>query len=470
MRCSNVQLHNWLAATRLALILAVACHVRATKDVAGPKHELQLAVGAGVLGRSLVKEITFEREKELEEDYHATMNAFTERFHREQARRQEALAVDASRAARTEKLVVSSEISGCEGKLSSKPVKRENLLVLPAGDSFDASKWMTDPMQSSWDIILIYFGKNRDFRCPLCKAVYRASGPKWRLIWGFTLLPEWQDYQKNYTAIMFPDDDLTLDLCTINTVFYLMKTYTLLAAQPSLCDAPWSFTPWKILYQQSQNILRFTTMIEIMAPTFDMDYFQNFIRPSLHNAHVGWGLDFIWPYLLHYPRDKIAVIDQVCMMHPPSTPNKANSVYNADAPYRKKEEETRRFAEYMYYESEIERLGFYYMAVEVVGVIPKPVTKESLLIASSKTVQTKLIHLYPLLLVLQSMVIVFGAALMLKSRVKGRWRLLELRLSNKDREGKSGADSTHVVQIPAYWHDAVPKQALKLEGVVRDSC
>jgi len=119
---------------------------------------------------------------------------------------------------------------------------------------------------------------------------------------------------------------------------------------------------------------------------------------------------------------------------------------------------------------EIERLGFYYMAVEVVGVIPRLVTKESLLAASSKTVQTKLIHLYPLLLVLQSMVIVFGAALMLKSRVKGRWRLLELRLSNKDREGKTGADSTHVVQIPAYWHDTVPKQPLKLEGVVRDSC
>ena len=42
-----------------------------------------------------------------------------------------------------------------------------------------------------------------------------------------------------HAAIMFPDDDLTLDLCTINTVFYLMKTYKLLAAQPSLCDAPW---------------------------------------------------------------------------------------------------------------------------------------------------------------------------------------------------------------------------------------
>ncbi len=26
---------------------------------------------------------------------------------------------------------------------------------------------------------------------------------------------------------------------------------------------------------------------------------------------VGWGLDFVWPFLLKYPRNKIAVIDQV---------------------------------------------------------------------------------------------------------------------------------------------------------------
>jgi hypothetical protein len=30
-------------------------------------------------------------------------------------------------------------------------------------------------------------------------------------------------------------------------------------------------------------------MIEIMAPMFRMDLFEGFIRPTLHNAHVGWG-------------------------------------------------------------------------------------------------------------------------------------------------------------------------------------
>lgn len=31
--------------------------------------------------------------------------------------------------------------------------------------------------------------------------VYRATGPKWRLVWGFTLLPEYQEYRKNYSGV-----------------------------------------------------------------------------------------------------------------------------------------------------------------------------------------------------------------------------------------------------------------------------
>lgn len=45
-------------------------------------------------------------------------------------------------------------------------------------------------------------------------------------------------------AVMFPDDDLVLDVCTINTVFSVMKAYGLLMAQPSLCDAHWWVAVW----------------------------------------------------------------------------------------------------------------------------------------------------------------------------------------------------------------------------------
>ncbi|PSC68261.1 Sorbitol dehydrogenase [Micractinium conductrix] len=80
--------------------------------------------------------------------------------------------------------------------------------------------------------------------------------------------------------------------------------------EPSLCEATWSHSPYKMVFQQKDSILRFSTFVEIMAPAFEMNFFDSFIRPSLYNAYVGWGLDFVWPFLLRYPKDRIAVIDE----------------------------------------------------------------------------------------------------------------------------------------------------------------
>ena len=33
-------------------------------------------------------------------------------------------------------------------------------------------------------------------------------------------------------------------------------------------------------------------------------------------ACAGFGLDFVWPYLADYPENKIAVIDDTCIMRP----------------------------------------------------------------------------------------------------------------------------------------------------------
>lgn len=43
---------------------------------------------------------------------------------------------------------------------------------------------------------------------------------------------------------------------------------------------------------------------------------------------------------------KTNTLPQVCVYHPPSLPQKGSGLYAAEAPYRQKEEESRRFAEY----------------------------------------------------------------------------------------------------------------------------
>jgi hypothetical protein len=46
--------------------------------------------------------------------------------------------------------------------------------------------------------------------------VFRAAGPKWKLIYALYSMPEWAELSKGYKAIMVADDDLHMTACTIN--------------------------------------------------------------------------------------------------------------------------------------------------------------------------------------------------------------------------------------------------------------
>lgn len=53
-------------------------------------------------------------------------------------------------------------------------------------------------------------------------------------------------------------------------------------------------------------------------------------RP-LRRRLAGWGLDSLWPFLLKYPRDRLAIIDDVCMIHPNRIKEPGTNVYDAAA-------------------------------------------------------------------------------------------------------------------------------------------
>ena len=44
---------------------------------------------------------------------------------------------------------------------------------------------------------------------------------------------------------------------------------------------------WPTLFQQPDYVLRYMTMVEIMAPIFQMDMYNRFIGPSLYDAFAG---------------------------------------------------------------------------------------------------------------------------------------------------------------------------------------
>ncbi len=71
--------------------------------------------------------------------------------------------------------------------------------------------------------------------------------------------------------------------------------------QPSVCEREGSFTFWPMLYQRPQHRVRFTTFLEIMAPTFRLDLYQALIRHTMKGTYTGvWRLTAVpgpgaWP-------------------------------------------------------------------------------------------------------------------------------------------------------------------------------
>jgi hypothetical protein len=112
--------------------------------------------------------------------------------------------------------------------------------------------------------------------------------------------------------------------------------------------------------------------VEIMAPIFQMGFFEGLVRPTLYNAFTGWGLDFVWPFMMRYPRRRVAVLDEICMVHSAPSGSKGGGegdLYTVPVPYDEREEEARRMAEYGYYASRVEAMGLPFRNMQTLGEV-----------------------------------------------------------------------------------------------------
>lgn len=117
--------------------------------------------------------------------------------------------------------------------------------------------------------------------------------------------------------------------------------------------------------------MHYTNFIEIMAPVFEMEFFDEMVRPTLYRAYYGWMLDYIWPWLLGYPTDRIAVVDTVCMFHPGTDRKAPTSLYvMASAPRGPYEEMEAQSKEWRYSTTLRTTRGYSPGGADVVGTVP----------------------------------------------------------------------------------------------------
>ncbi|DBB15097.1 TPA: hypothetical protein ACH3X3_004108 [Trebouxia sp. C0006] len=197
-------------------------------------------------------------------------------------------------------------------------------------------RWMADFEDANWDLAIIYSGNQTQYACPQCVHLEVNKGAKWLLVYGFTQSTAWQnEYQHRYSMVYVPDDDILQTTATINRVFNIHAQHGLLLSQPVLCSWLESHTASWDMVKGPTTVLRYTNFVEIMVPLFSMSVFNSTVISTMSHAETGWGLDWLWPFLLGCPSEKIAIIDEVCVIHPKAQlqpPTKASMYAKGHSP------------------------------------------------------------------------------------------------------------------------------------------
>jgi len=186
---------------------------------------------------------------------------------------------------------------------------KKNLIIACSGDDSLHLKWFNE--NKNYDLCVIYFGdsddkfdlyrKNSDF-------CYRDKGEKYHLT--KRLIDSNKIDLSVYEYVWLPDIDIEISYESINKLFDIAKHFNISICQPAM-DGHVSH---QITFPHRGLTLRYTSFVEVLAPMFKLET-MNFLKHTFDCNITAHALDFVWPKLLGYPENKIAIIDEVVMTH-----------------------------------------------------------------------------------------------------------------------------------------------------------
>ncbi len=166
------------------------------------------------------------------------------------------------------------------------------------------SQWIKDISLRNFDIFISYSGNNLGTFQDQSNHYEAVRGLKWPNL--ARLFLQKRHLLLSYEACWFPDDNLLTDTQTISKMFNLFHLYDLWLAQPALPPGSQISHPATRMIQNAK--MHFTDFVEIMCPIFNRKTLTE-LGPTFAASVSGYGLDFLWPYLLGYPKDRLAVLD-----------------------------------------------------------------------------------------------------------------------------------------------------------------
>jgi len=187
--------------------------------------------------------------------------------------------------------------------------QHKNLILCRVGDTSLHKNWLKQAEYKNFDVAISYYGDNPGRFAEDGIFYEHNKGTKYPTLYKFILnnIARFLEYE----AIWLPDDDLDTDTKTINQMFSMFHENKLWLAQPSLTD---SYYYHPITLRNEGLSFRHTNFVEVMAPLFSRQALLQCLF-TFNESISGYGLDLIWPKILGWPTDKIAVLDSVSIRH-----------------------------------------------------------------------------------------------------------------------------------------------------------
>lgn len=185
---------------------------------------------------------------------------------------------------------------------------RRNLVVMRAGNNALYPKWPVAATRN-WDLAISFYGNGTpDWGQEIFIA---QKGPKWQPIHAW--LSRQPSVLSRYDYVWFPDDDIMTSWDNVNMLFNICRRFELLLAQPALSRE--SYYMHAITLEQREYLLRYVTFVEGMVPLFSSGALRLCLPVLGEESRFGWGHDWVFPMLMGYPDNKIAMIDACAVTH-----------------------------------------------------------------------------------------------------------------------------------------------------------
>jgi F5/8 type C domain/Methyltransferase domain len=178
------------------------------------------------------------------------------------------------------------------------------LVVLRCGQNSLHWDWL-DARRENWDLLLCPY---QEIDAPGYEAQV-IPGQKWDgLAQFFAKTAQWRDYD----YICLPDDDIATTAATLNALFSACDKLKTDLVAPAL--TPNSHFSHPITMLNTEFAARRTSFVEIMMPCFSRAFFQEALPTfNLSRSGTGFGLDYLWPYMLSY--EGVWIFDELAVHH-----------------------------------------------------------------------------------------------------------------------------------------------------------